>query len=257
MLTLYEHPLSPYARKVKLALWEKGLPFESRKVDLFGEIPADFARTSPRLEVPSLVDEGVSIFDSTIILEYIEDRYPEPPLRPSDPAGRARARMLEDIADTQLDATLWALAEIRFFGVATGAKAEEMTAAAGAAIAKNFDRLEWELTGCSYLNGAAFGWADIALIPHVTAAEFFDFRPGVQRPRLSDWLSRVMERESVQRDQAEAMAAVSTFGSGAGGRRPILRQFRDHRLEWMVKHGGLDVVIEGVRQGTIKFSPDV
>jgi glutathione S-transferase/RNA polymerase-associated protein len=69
MLTLYEHPLSPCARKVKICLYEKGVPFERRFVNPYA--PDDpnfqeFVRASPRLEVPVLVDGDVRVFDSTI-----------------------------------------------------------------------------------------------------------------------------------------------------------------------------------------------
>ena len=257
MLTLYEHPLSPYARKVKIALWEKGIHFESRLPDLMGSLPADFTAASPRLEVPTLVAEGLSIFDSTIILEYIEDRYPQPPLRAADPADRARARMLEELADTQLEAAAWGLAEVRFFGRATGSKADELTAAAGAVVAHHFDRLERELSRRDFLNGPAFGFADIAFIPLVSALGFFGLQPGPERPRLSAWLGRMLERESVQKDQAAAMEAVAGFSTMAtgGGGRPVVRQYRDHRLEWMMKHGGADIVRDGLANGSIKFAP--
>ncbi len=257
MITLYEHPLSPYARKVKIALWEKALPFESRVLDLFAQVPPDFAATSPRLEVPTLVDDGLTVFDSTIIVEYLEDRYPEPSLRANDPADRARARMLEEVADTQLEAALWALAEVRFFGRATGEKAAEMTAAAATVIGRHLDRLERALAGRDYLNGTRFGLGDIAHIPLVSAAGFFGLQPGPERPRLDGWLVRMLTRESVQKDQAAAMEAVASFGPGAAGGRQIVRQYRDHRLEWMMKHGGADIVREGLAAGTIKFAPDV
>jgi glutathione S-transferase/RNA polymerase-associated protein len=257
MFTLYEHPLSPYARKVKIALWEKALPFESRAVNLLAEVPPDFAAANPRLEVPTLVDDGLAIFDSTIILEYLEDRYPERPLRAADPADRARARMLEEIADTQLEATLWALAEVRFFGRATGERAEAMTADAVAVVGRHFDRLERALAGREYLNGARFGLGDIAHVPLMSSAAFFGIQPGSEQPRLSDWLARMLARESVEKDQAAAMAAVASFGAPSGGGRPLVRQYRDHRLEWMMKHGGADIVRDGLAAGTIKFASEV
>src|SRR5581483_8012240 len=88
---LYEHPLSPYAQKVKIALLEKGVPFEPRLPAFFGG-DATFAAASPRLEVPALLDGDTAVFDSTIILEYIEDRWPAPPLLPRRAAARARRR---------------------------------------------------------------------------------------------------------------------------------------------------------------------
>src|SRR5262245_4276965 len=115
MLKLYEHPLSPYAQKVKIALYEKGVPFETAVPNLFGDPEADFLESSPRREVPSLIDGDFTVFDSTVILEYVEDRWPDPALLPSGARDRARVRMLEDQCDTYVEAINWGLAEIRVF----------------------------------------------------------------------------------------------------------------------------------------------
>src|SRR4030095_6118532 len=120
MVVLHEHPLSPYAQKVKIALAEKGITFESRLPDILGGNVGEFAALNPRLEVPALVDGDVAIFDSTIILEYLEDRWPTPPLLPASPAERARVRMLEELCDTYYEAINWAIFEIRVFQRATG-----------------------------------------------------------------------------------------------------------------------------------------
>src|SRR5262249_56442722 len=105
MVVLYEHPLSPYAQKVKIALGEKGVPFESRLPDLLGGNLAEFAPLNPRLEVPTLVDGEVTVFDSTVILEYLEDRWPTPALLPAGPAERARVRLLAGLCDPSHQAT--------------------------------------------------------------------------------------------------------------------------------------------------------
>ena len=95
-MLLYEHPLSSYAQKVKIALREKGIAFDLETPQAIGSGGSAglFAATSPRLEVPALIDGDAQIFDSTIILEYLEDKYPSPPLLPRDPAARASARMI-------------------------------------------------------------------------------------------------------------------------------------------------------------------
>src|SRR5262245_38448179 len=98
MLLLYDHPLSPYAQKCRIAMREKGIAFEARLPAAIGSgtgLEPAFVTANPRAEVPALVDGDLHVFDSTVILEYIEDRWPEPPLRPVSPADRARARMLE------------------------------------------------------------------------------------------------------------------------------------------------------------------
>jgi Glutathione S-transferase, N-terminal domain len=65
--------------------------------------------SSPRAEVPALVDGSFSLYDSTVICEYLEDRSPEPPISPRDPQLRAECRLIEDLADTQLDAATYAV----------------------------------------------------------------------------------------------------------------------------------------------------
>jgi len=73
MMLLYEHPLSSYAQKVKIALREKGLAFKAETPPALGSGKAggEFATASPRNEVPALIDGEAQIFDSTIILEYL------------------------------------------------------------------------------------------------------------------------------------------------------------------------------------------
>jgi glutathione S-transferase/RNA polymerase-associated protein len=103
MIKLYEHPFSPYAAKVKIALREKQVPFEPLQPErnASGDPIGEYVEASPRVEVPALIDGEVRIFDSTIILEYIEDNWPTPPLLPHGAAERARVRMIEEVMDTQ------------------------------------------------------------------------------------------------------------------------------------------------------------
>ena len=132
MLTLLEHPLSSYVQKVKIALREKNVPFTA-------EIPPDlgsghaggaFREANPRIEVPVLVDGTVRIFDSTVIMEYIEERWPDPPLLPRDPAARAFARITEEVCDTHYEAVNWGFGEILWFNRATGTLADKLKAEA-------------------------------------------------------------------------------------------------------------------------------
>src|SRR5213076_520768 len=128
MVLVYEHPLSPYAQKVKIALAEKGVAFEYRLPDFMSGRDDAFAAANPRLEVPALVDGDTRVFDSTIILEYVEDRWPTPPLLPAAPAERARVRMLEELCDTYVEPISWAAMEIRVFKRASGTLAERLLA---------------------------------------------------------------------------------------------------------------------------------
>jgi len=102
-LFLHDHPHSSYTQKIRIALREKGIPFDSavpKGVGSGSEVP-ELAPANPRLQVPALEDGELKIFDSTIILGYIEDKFTERRLMPESPAERAKARMIEDVCDNQ------------------------------------------------------------------------------------------------------------------------------------------------------------
>ena len=255
MITLYEHPLSPYAQKVKIALYEKGIPFEAVTPDIFGGTTQEFVSSSPRREVPSLVDGETTVFDSTIILEYLEDKWPQPPLLPATPAERARVRMLEELEDTYHEAINWALAEIRVFGRAKDAVAEQLVARAGEQIAGMYARLERELGSRPFFNGEKFGWGDLSVYPYVAGSTGNGFAPP-NGSKLAAWLERASQRESTQKCAAAAMEALAGFQNLG----PIIeqglfvREYRDHRLEWMMRSGGKQIVLDGMAKGNIRFS---
>jgi glutathione S-transferase len=258
MITLYEHPLSPYAQKVKIALLEKGIEFEPRLPDLLAGGDAAFRAASPRREVPALVDGDATVFDSTIILEYLEDKWPEPPLLPPAPAARARVRALEEVCDTYYEAINWGLYEIRVFKRADGTLAERMVARAGEQIAGANAWLERQLGDRDWFNGAGFGWGDLSVLPAVNAGAFNGFPPAAGSP-LARWLDRARARPSVERVVGEAMASLGGFEmlpklveSGQ-----FVREYRDHRLEWMLRTGGTQIVLDGLAKRTIRFSVEL
>jgi glutathione S-transferase/RNA polymerase-associated protein len=257
MVVLYEHPVSPFAQKVKIALVEKGVTFEPRLPDFFGG-DAAFASASPRLEVPALIDDGTAVFDSTIILEYIEDRWPQPALLPASPAARARVRMLEELCDTYYEAINWAGFEIRYFKRAAGEAAERLLGRAAEQVAGANAYLERQLGRAPYFNGDAFGWGDLSVVPAVYAAAFQGNPPKPGSP-LAAWFERVSTRPSVAATFAAAAAAMPGFEMVpqlvASGR--FKREYRDHRLEWMMRSGGSDIVLDGLRQGNIRFSSEL
>src|SRR5246127_4332238 len=103
-MKLYDFLPCPFGQKVRIVLAEKGLSYELVPIDLSqGEQRRpEFRRLNPFGRVPVLVDEETTVYDSTVIAEYLEDEYPEPPLLPAigSSALRAQARTWEDIADT-------------------------------------------------------------------------------------------------------------------------------------------------------------
>lgn len=255
-MRLYEHPLSSYAQKIKIALREKGVTFTAEVPDSFGTGRSDtpFAAANPRTEVPVLIDGDVTIFESTVILEYIEERWPEPPLLPRDPAARAFARQTEDVCDTQYEAVNWGFGEVLWFRRATGALADHLQARAAGQTRTLQAWLEKRLGEAVWFGGDDFGWADAAAAPMVNRSVHYGLGPEPGTP-LARWHDRVRERPSVAATFAEFDVAAAEMAAASdlytsGGRR---REYRDHRLEWMVKSGGIEVVLAGLRDGNIRF----
>jgi glutathione S-transferase/RNA polymerase-associated protein len=257
MVTIYEHPLSPYAQKVKIALREKGVDFDLALPGGLGAggVAGDFLRANPRAEVPVLIDGETAIFDSTIILEYIEDRWPQPPLLPATPAARARARTIEEVMDTHYEAINWGLGEIGWFKRAEGALAETLVANAARQTQGWYAWLEGQLGAREWFNGEAFGWADLSVAPYVGASISLG-NPPAEGSALAAWFARAMGRETVAKTLREALAfdrgSVDVADLVAKGL--FKREYRDHRLEWMIKSGGLDVVVKGLEAGNIRFT---
>jgi len=258
-VVVYDHPLSPYGQKVKIALQEKGVPFEAPLPSNIGsgETSGEFARVSPRGEVPALLHGDVAVFDSSVILEYVEECWPEPALLPEAPAERARARMLEEVMDTHFEAITWGLSEIRNFGRAEGELADTMVARGGEQIRAWYAWLDSRLGERQWFNGRAFGYADLAVVPFVNGAAGFGFGPAAGS-RLGAWLERANARGSVAAC-ARAAAEVASSGISLEAVREAMenglfkREYRDHRLEWMVKTGGLSVVEAGLARNNIRF----
>lgn len=251
MIKLYDDVFSPYARKVRIALYEKGLPFE-RIHALHGDCNrTDFLHVNPRAEVPALVDGGAAIYDSTIICEYLEDRHPAPRLYPTEPALRARCRLLEDLADTQLDAAAYAVSVVEF---GRGESYPAMHEAAARDFRRLYGVLEHRLDGQDYFCGE-FSLADIAVFPHVVAAGFFGFSAEPQaHAGLLRWLARVQKRPSFERDSADVMETLARLRAE---RRPAFDpyrvQWRSDRLEWVIKNGFADWFREEMQAGRVFF----
>ena len=256
-MLLYEHPLSSYAQKVKIALREKGLDFKVETPSALGTGTAGgaFAAASPRNEVPTLIDGDARIFDSTIILEYLEDKHPSPPLLPREPAARADARMIEDLCDTLYEAVNWGLSEIRWFKRAEGEQAEKMKATAARQTAELQAWLADKLGDRPWFNGESFGWADLSVAPYLNRSFFYGL--GTQAgSSLARWRDRLIQRPSVATTFKEFEAAAAGMGNAherlASGQ--IRREYRDHRLEWMMKSGGQQVVLDGLARNNIRFT---
>jgi glutathione S-transferase len=182
MITLYDAARCPYCARVRIVLAEKGIEFETVEIDL-SDRPAWLYEKNPAGRVPVVEeDDGRPLPESAVIMEFLEERYPEPALLPPDPADRAAVRLLI-FRDHDLTGPYYALRRER-----EGAR-EELDAALG-----RFDAL---LSEQPYLSGAEYGLADIALVPWVLRARDM---LGVELdgfPALVDWLERLEQRPAI------------------------------------------------------------
>jgi len=213
-MKLWSGVLSPFSAKVRMALAEKKLDYEtltvpwSRKT-LWGPKPLEFLAVSPRGQVPVLIDGDVTIFDSTVICEYLEDRYPKPPLMPATPAGRATCRQLEDEADFAMVQEVTPLVQELFTKTDDAARDMSRVATATEALRHRYDTHEKALTGREYLCGT-FSVADIATFLVVGFATTLGVPPGDGHKNVRAWVERVRARPSVAREfEAMTLAAAT------------------------------------------------
>jgi glutathione S-transferase len=181
MITLYNAPRCPYVARVRIVLAEKGIEFEAVEIDL-SDRPDWFYEKNPVGRVPVIEEDGWVLPESAVIIEFLEERYPEPALLPADPADRAAARLLI-FRDSDLTSPYYALRREE-----EGAR-ERYDEALG--------RFEALVAERPYLSGAGYGLADIALVPWFLRARDM---LGVELdgfPALEDWLARLEERPAI------------------------------------------------------------
>lgn len=92
VMTLFSVPSDPYSHRVRIVLAEKDITVDIEEVD-YGEMPEDLLHLNPYNTVPTLVDRDLVLYDSRVIAEYLDERFPHPPMMPVDPVSRARARL--------------------------------------------------------------------------------------------------------------------------------------------------------------------
>lgn len=194
-MKLFASPTSPYARKIRIVLLEKQLPFE-----LVEDSPWESATRVPEInplgKVPVLVlDDGEVFFDSPVIAGYLETLDAEPRLLPTDMLARVRVRQAEALADGITDAAVTALLESRR---PEGERSERAIARQTAKVERGLDVLERRAAGRAWLHGDTMSLADIAA---GTALAYLDLRfPSLSwratRPALQELEARMSARPS-------------------------------------------------------------
>jgi RNA polymerase-associated protein len=181
VITLYDADRCPYCARVRIVLAEKGVEYETVVIDL-DDRPAWIYEKNPTGRVPVLEEGTFVLPESAVIDEYLNERYPEPPLLPADPAARALARVLVFRFD-DLSKPYYALR--RGDGDARPRLDAELA------------RLERLLEAQQFLTGSDFGLADIAYVPWILRARDRMDVDLHSFPALADWVERLAERPSI------------------------------------------------------------
>ncbi len=211
MIKLCGFAVSNYHNKVKLALLEKNIAFEEET--LFPSKQEDFLKRSPMGKVPFAEIDGVPIAESQVLLEYLEDAYPAPPLYPRDPLQRAKCRELIAFIELHLELPARTLYAEAFFG---GSVSQEVKARAAANLAKGAAAFNRLAKFAPFIAGDAFTYADCAAYFHLPViaraskvvlgadalGAIADVRP---------YIERLKTRPHIQRIDAERAAGAQAF----------------------------------------------
>jgi len=181
VITLYDADRCPYCARVRIVLAEKGIEYETVVIDL-DDRPAWIYEKNATGRVPVLEEDTFVLSESAVIHEYLEERYPEPPLLPADPAERALARLL-----------IFRFDELSkpYYGVRRGDDGARERLEAVLA------RLDALLEEQPFLTGGSFGLADVAYLPWILRARDrmdVDLEPF---PALAEWVAGASERPAV------------------------------------------------------------
>ena len=197
MIKLYDFKSSPNCQRVKIVLAEKNLPYDIAPIDLRAheQKTPEYLKLNPYGKVPVLTDDATVLYESLIINEYLDEKYPNPPLMPMDPAKRAKARILVDYGMAHFDAPYQRL-RMELMKDAQEQN-QQVIAPAKAELKKLLQRLEDEIGEQQYLLGD-FSLVDADLLPRFTRLEGFGVLPDPSLPRLGKYLERVKTRPSVR-----------------------------------------------------------
>lgn len=198
MRKLYGRPFSVYVRTVRLCLEEKGLAYELVPVDPFDPagLPDWYRALHPFGKMPAFEDDDVRLYESDAILRYVEARYPEPRLLPTEPAALARAAQAMRVMDSYAyPAMVWSIFVCDIRGIEDGWMPRDKAVAQSEAILAELDR--W-LTDCPYLAGDELTLADTPFLSAIDLFAMTDIGGALieARPTVQAWWQRLRARPS-------------------------------------------------------------
>ena len=191
MLTLYDAARCPYCARVRIVLAEKGIEYEPVEIDLTDR-PAWIYEKNVTGRVPVVEEDAWLLPESAVIMEYLDERYPEPPLLAADPADRGLAR-------------LWIFRHDDFTRPYYALRRGEDGAAAR--LDAELAKLDAALADRPWLGGREYGLADIAYVPWVLRARDMLGVPLDGFPAVAAWLERLVARPSIAQE-VDVVAAL-------------------------------------------------
>lgn len=187
LMTLYCSAICPYSHRTRIVLHEKGIAADVEYIDIH-EPPGDLVELNPYGSIPTMIDRDLVLYDSRIIMEYLDERFPHPPLHPMDPVSRARARMLV----YRIDKDWYSLYdEIERAGEKKAAKTKKMLRESLISAAPIF-------AAKTYFMNDEFSLVDCALAPLLWRLAALGLELPAQAQPIKDYANRLFERKAFQ-----------------------------------------------------------
>ena len=183
-MVLYSGTTCPFSQRCRLVLFEKGMDFEIKDVDLFNK-PEEISVMNPYAQVPILVERELTLYESNIINEYIDERFPHPQLMPADPVMRARARLFLFNFEREL------FVHVQTLENSNNQKAIEK---ARLQIRDRLSQLAPILLKSKYMLGDEFSMLDVAIAPLLWRLEYYDIQLPKQAAPLMKYAERLFSR---------------------------------------------------------------
>ena len=187
MMSLYSGIACPFSHRCRFVLYEKGMDFEIKDVDIFNK-PEDLAVMNPYNQVPILVERDLILYESNIINEYIDERFPHPQLMPADPVMRGRGRL-----------GLHRLEKVLFVHVQTlenSTSSSKEQARAREAIAQGLTMIAPAFAKNKYVLGDEFSMIDVALAPLLWRLDHYDIKLPKSATPLLKSAERIFQRQA-------------------------------------------------------------
>ena len=188
MMVLYSGTTCPYSHRSRFVLFEKGMDFEIRDVDLFSK-PEEIMAMNPYGQVPILLERDLILYESNIINEYIDERFPHPQLMPGDPVDRARVRLFLLNFEKEL------FAHVNTLEQTTGKKGHDKEQEkARTHIRDRLTQLAPVFLKNKYMLGENFSMLDVAIAPLLWRLDYYGIELSKNAAPLLKYAERIFSR---------------------------------------------------------------